>query len=266
MRMIILMGLPIMAVACGLFFYVIRKERIQVKKERRFLEAQGSGQSLNNSDGSDFTRASGVNNESNKVLTCLRMDWFIWLARYFFIGMFLPGLAIVMIEFAEAIGAEWITYGKKFLDISLNGMAVFFFVLAGLVVVYTNRTAKLVVSDRGVTVNGEPLSVKSFQINEIFPMIQMLYLRTPAQVWMLMPMGNEELRIARERYARPDSKLNQIQQEEKRKQVAELRNYLASHGARPETFSDLSRNLWLLGSLFAIIYGLAFILLFYNHG
>jgi hypothetical protein len=266
MKMIILMGLPIIAVACGLFVYVIYRERIQVKKERRFLEAQGSGQSFSNTSSGGFSGTSNAGDEPDKVLTCFRMDWFIWLARYFFIGMFLPGLAIVMIEFAEAIGAEWITYGKKFLDISLNGMAVFFFVFAGLIVVFINRTAKLVVSGRGVTVNGEPISVKSFQISEIFPMAQMLYLRTPTRVWMLMPMGNEELRTARKRYTRMDWKLNQIQQEEKRKQVAKLRNYLTSRSARPEIFSDLSRNLWLLGSLFAIIYGLAFVLLMVNHG
>ena len=161
----------------------------------------------------------------------------------FFIGISLPAVAVIIMKMGIS---SWAPFAK----LVMNGMSKsggsFILIFAGLIMIWMVSPVILKLSERGLEANAKLLSVKSFQIDEVTPNFQILYLRTASKVWMLFSVVPEE---------KPQS-----QNERREKSITLVQN----QGAKDEKFSPMRRSMWELGAIFVLFNGAALMLLVIN--
>jgi len=231
----------VLFIICGVrFFILVHRVRNQVETDEKYP-------GLRKSEFPSEVLADGDFPHRKEEFFCLRLDWFIWLTRYFFIGISLPAVAIIIMKMGIS---SWAPFAK----LVMNGMSKsggsFILIFAGLIMIWMVSPVILKLSERGLEANAKLLSVKSFQIDEVMPNFQILYLRTASKVWMLFSVVLEE---------KPQS-----QNERREKSITLVQNYLYSQGAKDEKFSPMRRSMWKLGAIFVLFNGAALMLLVIN--
>ena len=228
----------VLFIICGVrFFILVHRVRNQVETDEKYL-------GLRKSESLSEVLAEGDFPHRKEAFFCLRLDWFIWLTRYFFIGISLPAVAIIIMKMGIS---SWAPFAK----LVMNGMSKsggsFILIFAGLIMIWMVSPVILKLSERGLEANAKLLSVKSFQIDEVMPNFQILYLRTASKVWMLFSVVPEE---------KPQS-----QNERREKSITLVQNY---QGAKDEKFLPMRRSMWELGAIFVLFNGAALMLLVIN--